>query len=79
MASTHPRNSSHTAICSLATQNRMVNPVTDAEKVQAIKEIFKRFDWEYDDRQYALEHIERIIEGDENNDSRSPQEGEGPD
>ena len=37
--------------------------MTDAErKLQAIQAVFDTFDWEVDDRQYALEEIERILE-----------------
>lgn len=31
--------------------------------VAEIRAIFAAFDWESDDRQYALEEIERIVEG----------------
>jgi len=34
---------------------------TDAERLAAIREVFRQFDWERDDRQYALEKIERIV------------------
>jgi hypothetical protein len=32
------------------------------EKIEAIRELFRHFDWEQDDRQYALEQIERIVD-----------------
>lgn len=35
--------------------------MNDAEKIAAIRELFSRFNWETDDRQYALEEIERIV------------------
>ena len=31
------------------------------EMVEAVREVFRKFDWELDDRQYALEKIERIV------------------
>ena len=31
------------------------------EKIAAIKEVFAAFDWEFSDRQYALEEIQRIV------------------
>ena len=34
----------------------------DTQKITAIREILARFDWESDDRQYALEAIEQIVE-----------------
>jgi hypothetical protein len=38
-------------------------PAEDARRLDAIRAIFTEFDWEHNDRQYALEQIERIIEG----------------
>ena len=35
----------------------------DARRLQAIRALVAKFDWEHDDRQYALEAIERIAEG----------------
>ena len=35
----------------------------DAGKLAAIRAVLARFDWEHDDRQYALEEIERIADG----------------
>lgn len=32
---------------------------TDADRLAAIRDLFAGFDWELDDRQYALEAIER--------------------
>ena len=36
----------------------------DAERLAAIRAVLAAFDWERDDRQYALEEIERIATGD---------------
>ena len=38
----------------------------DARRLDAIREVLRHFDWEYHDRQLALEAIERITEGDSN-------------
>ena len=35
----------------------------DTRRLAAIREVFAHFDWEYHDRQLALEAIERIVEG----------------
>jgi hypothetical protein len=35
----------------------------DTRRIQAIRAVLARFDWEISDRQYALEAIERIAEG----------------
>ena len=35
-----------------------------ALKLAQIRAIFAAFDWEHDDRQYALEEIERIVSED---------------
>ena len=35
----------------------------DARRLGAIREVLDRFDWETDDRQLALEAIERIVDG----------------
>jgi hypothetical protein len=35
----------------------------DTRRLAAIREVLKHFDWEYHDRQLALEAIERIAEG----------------
>lgn len=32
------------------------------QKLEAIREILRNFDWEHSDRQYALEQIDRIVE-----------------
>jgi hypothetical protein len=37
----------------------------DAGRLAAVRAVLARFDWERDDRQYALEEIERIAGGDE--------------
>jgi hypothetical protein len=38
----------------------------DTRSLDAIRGVLARFDWEHDDRQYALEAIERIAEGESN-------------
>ena len=38
-------------------------PEPEPGKLAAIRAVLAAFDWERDDRQYALEHIERIAEG----------------
>lgn len=35
----------------------------DTRRLGEIRALLARFDWEHDDRQYALEAIERIAEG----------------
>jgi hypothetical protein len=35
----------------------------DTQRLDAIRGLLGRFDWEHDDRQYALEAIERIADG----------------
>jgi len=35
----------------------------DTRRLGAIRGVLSRFDWEHDDRQYALETIERIADG----------------
>ena len=35
----------------------------DARRLDAIREVLSHFDWEYHDRQLALEAIERIADG----------------
>ncbi len=35
----------------------------DTRRLAAIRGVLNRFDWEHDDRQLALEAIERIVEG----------------
>ena len=35
----------------------------DTRRLDAIRVVLAGFDWEHDDRQYALEQIERITEG----------------
>ena len=37
----------------------------DTRRLDAIRGLLARFDWEHDDRQLALEAIERIADGDE--------------
>lgn len=34
---------------------------TDAERIAAIRALFATFNWELDDRQYALEAIEEYV------------------
>ena len=36
----------------------------DAGKLAGIRAVLDAFNWEHDDRQYALEAIERIVDGD---------------
>jgi hypothetical protein len=35
----------------------------DTQRLDRIRVVLAKFDWEHDDRQYALEAIERIAEG----------------
>jgi hypothetical protein len=35
----------------------------EAAKLAGVRAVLARFDWEHDDRQYALEKIERIVTG----------------
>ena len=35
----------------------------DTQRLDRIRVVLAKFDWEHDDRQYALEAIERIVEG----------------
>jgi hypothetical protein len=35
----------------------------DTRRLAAIREVLAHFDWEYHDRQLALEAVERIVEG----------------
>jgi hypothetical protein len=50
---------------------QVLDVVTETEadpaegRLAAIRAVFARFDWEFDDRQYALEEIERIAGGDD--------------
>jgi hypothetical protein len=37
----------------------------DAAKLAAVRAVLSAFDWEHDDRQYALEAIEDIVSGGE--------------
>ena len=37
--------------------------VEDADRLAEINALLARFDWEQDDRQYALEQIEQIMDG----------------
>ena len=38
----------------------------DAAKLARVRDVLAAFDWERDDRQYALEAIDRIVFGGEN-------------
>lgn len=38
---------------------------TEARQLAEIRAVLAGFDWEFDDRQLALEHIERIVTGGE--------------
>lgn len=40
-------------------------PAEDARRLAEIRAILAAFDWEHDDRQYALEAIDRIANGDQ--------------
>jgi hypothetical protein len=35
----------------------------DTAKLAAVRDVLSAFDWESDDRQYALEEIDRIVTG----------------
>jgi hypothetical protein len=35
----------------------------DTRRLAGIRDVLAGFDWEYDDRQLALEAVERIVEG----------------
>ncbi|HEY1000336.1 MAG TPA: hypothetical protein VGD83_11905 [Streptosporangiaceae bacterium] len=35
----------------------------DTQRLDRIRVVLAKFDWEHDDRQFALEAIERIVEG----------------
>jgi hypothetical protein len=48
-------------ICGLVSRARC--PDEDAGQLAAIRAVLARFDWEHDDRQYALEEIDRIAGG----------------
>ena len=37
----------------------------DARRLDAIRHLLADFDWEHDDRQYALEAVERIVAGED--------------
>jgi hypothetical protein len=39
----------------------MTSPNDDSAKLAAVRGVLSAFDWECDDRQYALEEIERIV------------------
>ena len=38
----------------------MTSPDDSSAKLAAVRAVLSAFDWEHDDRQYALEEIERI-------------------
>ncbi len=38
----------------------------DSAKLAAVRDVLSNFDWERDDRQYALEEIDRIVTEDGN-------------
>jgi hypothetical protein len=38
-------------------------PAEDTRRLAAIRSLLSRFEWEHDDRQFALEAIERIVDG----------------
>jgi hypothetical protein len=35
----------------------------DSQRLDRVRVVLAKFDWEHDDRQYALEAIERIVDG----------------
>jgi hypothetical protein len=37
----------------------------ESRQLAEVRQVLAAFDWEHDDRQYALEHIERIVTGSE--------------
>lgn len=39
----------------------MTTPTDDSAKLAAVRSLLSAFDWERDDRQYALEEIDRIV------------------
>jgi hypothetical protein len=41
----------------------MTSPNDDSVKLAAVRDVLAAFDWECDDRQYALEEIDRIVMG----------------
>jgi hypothetical protein len=41
----------------------MTSPNDDSAKLAAVRDVLSAFDWESDDRQYALEEIDRIVMG----------------
>ena len=41
----------------------MTSPNDDSAKLAAVRDVLSAFDWEHDDRQYALEEIDRIVGG----------------
>ena len=40
-----------------------VEVAADTQRLDRVRVVLAKFDWEHDDRQYALESIERIVEG----------------
>ncbi len=46
-----------------AGEPQVVGESEDTRRLNAIRELLGRFDWEHDDRQFALEAIERIVDG----------------
>jgi hypothetical protein len=40
---------------------QMTSPNDDSAKLAAVRGVLTAFDWEHDDRQYALEEIDRIV------------------
>ena len=66
----------HSAVMRMAAELRrqlgqVLDVVTEIEadpaegQLAAIRAVLARFDWEHDNRQYALEAIQRIVDGDE--------------
>ena len=46
-----------------AAMDQIFGSGTDTRRLAEIRALLARFDWEHDDRQYALEAIERIADG----------------
>ena len=46
-----------------AIAERPAGQAEDTRRLNAIRGVLAWFDWEHDDRQYALEKIDRIVEG----------------
>jgi len=51
----------------VSTEDTSAAPVAaeDTRRLNEIRALLAAFDWEHDDRQYALEEIERIADGEQ--------------